>query len=325
MGESEGEVLQRLLTAAQTACDQYLAAEIRGTGDIELDKRTECKRSLEKHRAFLSQRLLPMLMALQQNRHIWYRPVYWHPLSFLLRKYQEDRDALDRHFPFAERKTASYPVKDALNALANFAHGLVNGLPPARDVFQVCFRPSKENDDGSTGKTALTCTELKACTLCDSMFASRETQHSDIPEAVIKGATIRLVVSKLRTEKELHGLRLKTSSTDHESRSQAEIAFLEASLRSDGDSQTAVVYSDDGEVHMLDELTELPHDLLAAGNSEAVRDQFAEAYQWCTSQLARLSDVRTNCTGRRIGNSVLPERLDCAMEWLDDLSTLDIE
>lgn len=232
------ELYHGLLRAAEEACLEYL----NGNDEIETEPEDwDGGDTAKEHREILSQLLEQIRQALVsiQKEHetgeeaIPFPVLHFRPILELLKSYDSSRRILDESLTSLESRTLAFAVKDTLNALENYAYGMVYGRPCLQDVFQACFRLN------SSKNISLTCTEMKTCGDCDSIV-DRETRcDSDITDAVVTGATILIAASSLRTGDELNqAIDSPFNSLDNE---QQAVSFLEATLSPGQEIDLAVV------------------------------------------------------------------------------------
>lgn len=309
------KMFQGLLEAAEKACREYLSTG----GEVKTEPEEWTHReNVNEHCLLLSERMVPMLVSLQTNREKWTIPVYFRPLWDLLWIYHTSRTSLDGLLTSAKSKNLSFTVRYALNALQNHTYGLVFGLPSLRDVFQVCFRPVEAREDGSDRTTFLTCTKIKTCSDCDSIFHRRETRHSDIMNAVVTGATILVSASTLRTWDEVQKLMNSPDSSLSRGNSM-NLSFLEATLKLGEDTDSLeldLVPSSGGRWYPVEDLDSLEHSLFIPNDPRAASDEFKEALKWVTAQSEKISEIQSHYTTELGEISVISERLKKATDAL---------
>lgn len=309
------EIFQGLLEAAEKACQEYLSTG----GEVKIEpEEWSHRQNVKEHSLLLSERMVPMLGSLRTNRKAWSIPLYFRPLWDLLWIYHSSRASLDGLLTSAKSKNLSFAVRDALNALRNHTYGLVFGQPSLRDVFQVCFRPVEAREDGSDKTTFLTCTEIKTCSDCDSIFHRRETRHSDIMNAVVTGATILVSASTLRTWDEVQ--KLMNSPVSSLSRGNSlHLSFLEATLKPGEDAdllELDLVSSSGGRWYPVEDLVSLEHSLFIPNDPRAASDEFKEALKWVTAQSEKLAEMQSHYTTEPGEISEISERLKKATDAL---------
>jgi hypothetical protein len=306
------KLYSHLFETAEKACQGYLEAIGDVKGRIEAGQPHDSQ-GLPEHDSFLLERLLPMLKWLREEPGGWKRPIDLDPLYNLLLEYHLSREEFDGVPAPARDRALSFFLRNNLNVLRNQLHEVVFGLPPLKDVLQVCFRP---NAEWSEEDDLAICTEIKTCASCGSIVMSREPDHSDITDAVVKGADIRFAVSKLETGEELQDLLAQTSSSQPEFRNQEDICFFEATLQPPGN--LAVVYSD-GNVRRVDDLDSLGHGLFFPESSSRASDIFSAAHEWAQVQSDKFSEVRDPYTDQEDKDSGILKRLDHAMTAIETL------